>query len=102
MLPHIASEFSNPRRYHIQRLTGSSTHGRIIVDVGCNLGDFSIAAWQHNPDLHILCLEPMPVTYLYLRWNLHANGVALLTPAKFGAPGQPGGVLALQAAATAD
>jgi FkbM family methyltransferase len=73
-----------------------------MVDVGCNLGDATIAAWLANAALRVLCLEPMPITYLYLRWNLLANGVPSLTPEMFAAASTKGGVLALPAGASAD
>ena len=59
---------------------------------------------RQNPRLHILCVEPMPVTYVFLRWNLLANSVPRLTEEAFGRPAQGGvgGVLALQSAVTAD
>jgi len=105
MLPRLAREFSGVQRYRLASLQGDgngASAGAVVVDVGCNLGDFSIAAWRSNPSLHILCLEPMPATFLFLRWNLQANGVPLLTPSTFGMAGAKGGVLAMRAAATAD
>ena len=44
----------------------------------------------------------MPVTFVFLTWNLLANRVPLLTPAAFGSQRAQGGVLALNAAVTAD
>ena len=112
MLPRLADEFRHPARYRMDSLGGRDAASArpadgegvdVVVDVGCNLGDFSIAAWKQNPRLHILCLEPMPVTYVFLRWNLLANRVPLLSAQSFGAPhARRGGVLALQSAVTAD
>ena len=64
MVRKLVSEFGRESRYRLDRL--NQTRG-YMVDVGCNLGDASIAAWLTNPAMQILCLEPMPVTYLYLR-----------------------------------
>ena len=102
-LQRIERELVQPSRYRLSRLLSHHSFSRVVVDVGCNLGDFAIAAWQQDPSLKVLCLEPMPVTYVYLRWNLEANGVPLLSAARFAAPGQAsGGVLPLQAAVTSD
>eukprot|EP00928_Gymnodinium_smaydae_P066131 TRINITY_DN49190_c0_g1_i1.p1 TRINITY_DN49190_c0_g1~~TRINITY_DN49190_c0_g1_i1.p1 ORF type:complete len:314 (+),score=40.50 TRINITY_DN49190_c0_g1_i1:26-967(+) len=78
-----------------------------LMDVGANLGTFSLAAHAVNPKLKIIALEPMPITYLFLRWNLEANGVPSLTREQFyqkynKSSSQSGGVLALNAGATAD
>ena len=99
ILPRLANEFSDPTRYRTDRL---SVGQGVVVDIGCNIGDFSISAWKQNPRLHILCLEPMPVTYAFLIWNLLANGVPHLAPNAFGVAGAAGGVLPLRAAVTAD
>lgn len=106
MMPRLLREFSSSSRYRIHRSAQADTqqpdgHG-VMVDVGCNLGDATIAAWLANAALRVLCLEPMPITYLYLRWNLLANGVPSLTPEMFAAASTKGGVLALPAGASAD
>ena len=123
-LPRLAREFGKHARYNLERLrlrlarprssAGQTSH--IMVDIGCNLADVSIAAWLTNRALQILCLEPMPITFLYAQWNLVANGVRALTPSSFGRAAEDangaslgfrgwpvmGGVLALNMAATAD
>lgn len=111
MMPRLLREFDSARvgqRYRLERLAGPwvghGERGGVMVDVGCNLGDTTIAAWRLNPALRILCLEPMPITYLYLRWNLLANGVPALSPNAFSRAhaSRVGGVLALHAGASAD
>ena len=84
MLPRLAQEFGAGERrgYNLHRLRprrpnsiaanasinastyagrspAATTSSRVVVDIGCNLGDFTIAAWKTNPHLQILCLEPM-------------------------------------------
>ena len=88
ILSRIADEFSDPSRYRTDRI--NSGQG-VVVDIGCNIGDFAISAWKQNSRLHILCIEPMPVTYAFLIWNLLANGVPRLSPRSFGVAGAVGG-----------
>ena len=97
MVRKLVSEFGRESRYRLDRL--NKTRG-YMVDVGCNLGDASIAAWLTNPAMQVLCLEPMPVTYLYLLWNLQANRVPFIDENSFGS--HEGGLLALPFAATSD
>ncbi|KTD10910.1 methoxymalonyl CoA synthase [Legionella gratiana] len=45
--------------------------GSIIVDVGANIGIFSLFALQHcNYDAEIYCFEPIPMTFSCLQKNL--------------------------------
>ena len=52
----------------------------------------------------ILAVEPMPVTFVYLRWNLLANQIPLLAPEDFRSSRRTprGGVLPINAGATSD
>lgn len=78
--------------------------GSTVVDVGANIGDTSIQIHQLNPRARIVALEPVPTSYFYLRWNLLANHVPVLSESDFtGDSGLlEGGVLPLHAGATAD
>jgi FkbM family methyltransferase len=97
-LVRLPSEFHNDP-YKTNRLAGSPP-GKLVVDIGANLGAFTISAFLQNPKLRILALEPMPTTFLFLKWNLQSNSIPLLTEEEFRA-GHPG-VLALQRAVTKD
>ena len=68
--------------YHLKRLRG----GGLMVDIGSNLGDQSIAAHMWDPDLQIVAIEPVPFTFLFLLWNLHLNAVPTITIASVGVP----------------
>ena len=50
--------------------------GGVIVDVGSNLGDVAIAAATLHPEALVVGVEANPITYFYMRWNLHLNGLA--------------------------
>ena len=50
--------------------------GGVIVDVGSNLGDVAIAAATPHPEALVVGVEANPITYFYMRWNLHLNGLA--------------------------
>jgi FkbM family methyltransferase len=42
---------------------------RVIFDVGANQGDWAVIAHQLNPQAHIHCFEPSPVTFRLLERN---------------------------------
>lgn len=97
-LQRLPDEFAG-NVYNVNSLL-SENGSNPVIDIGANLGSFSIAAYGVNPKLRILALEPMPITYLFLRWNLEANGVPILTESEFYS-GRTG-VLAMNSGATAD
>jgi FkbM family methyltransferase len=53
--------------------------GDIIVDVGANIGGFSIPVALFNPGVRIIAFEPHPVTYKHLVINLNDNNVTNVT-----------------------
>lgn len=98
-LVRLPSEFSN-NVYGVNAL--STADGKDpVVDIGANLGTFSMAAFLKNPKLRILALEPMPITYFFLRWNLEANGIPVISKQEF-FDKNAYGVLAINAGATSD
>jgi FkbM family methyltransferase len=84
--------------YGIKRLKGISSG--TVIDIGGNLGVFTIGAALTNPNLQILACEPMPVTYFFLKWNLLVNHIPEVNESEFHS-GMPG-VLALRRAVTKD
>ena len=82
------------------KLGGSADSGGTVVDVGANLGDFSIYIAKLRPRMQILAVEPSPTTFAYLLWNLLLNGVPILRPHEFGVAGGRGGVLPLHRVAS--
>ena len=57
-----------------------ATDGRleVAIDVGANIGFFTIALSRLLPRAVVVALEPSPTTFFYLRWNLWLNRVPLL------------------------
>jgi FkbM family methyltransferase len=58
----------------------------LIFDYGANIGIAAVAAYLINTVgreregcVRVLALEPVPESYLFLRWNLLANGVPLIS-----------------------
>ena len=49
--------------------------GATVVDIGANLGYFTISVARLQPTLHILAVEPVPLTYFYFLWNCWINNV---------------------------
>jgi FkbM family methyltransferase len=71
-----------------------------MVDLGGNYGAVSIAAYKNNPaQLRGVAVEPIPSTYLLLRWNMKLNGVPALEEAELQA-GKRSGLLAINRALT--
>ena len=73
-----------------------------IVDIGANLGSFSILAHVMNPTATIISLEPNPMTYLFFRWNLILNCVPFVDDLKTADGARNRGVMPILAAATID
>jgi amino acid adenylation domain-containing protein/FkbM family methyltransferase len=49
--------------------------GSVVVDVGANIGLFSLWAAGHAPDVRVISVEPNPDVLPYLRTNLELYGV---------------------------
>ena len=100
---HTAQEdgvsWSANDEYQLERLSHAPADS-VVVDIGANIGDTAIQLYRANPGLRILSLEPVPETYFFMRWNLHANGVPLLRKEDFAQ--SSGGVLALFGGASRD
>lgn len=94
---HLPREFKHDP-YRAKRLKGASSG--TVVDIGSNLGIFTISVALANPKLQILAIEPVPLTYFFLKWNLLANHIPELSESDFRL-GKPG-VLAVHRAATND
>eukprot|EP00308_Calcidiscus_leptoporus_P001365 CAMPEP_0119365366 /NCGR_PEP_ID=MMETSP1334-20130426/12307_1 /TAXON_ID=127549 /ORGANISM="Calcidiscus leptoporus, Strain RCC1130" /LENGTH=313 /DNA_ID=CAMNT_0007381335 /DNA_START=25 /DNA_END=966 /DNA_ORIENTATION=+ len=81
------------------------TAGSTSLDVGANIGDTSIQILRLNPQARVVALEPVPITYLYMQWNLRVNWIPVLRPSDYPANGTVparGGVLPIHAGVTAD
>lgn len=74
----------------------------LLIDVGANVGDMTIAMAQLRPQKQVVALEPVPSTYFVLRLNLLLNNVTQLRGLEEIGPRGRAGVLALNAAVTGD
>jgi FkbM family methyltransferase len=73
----------------------------LIVDVGANIGDFSICGALMHPSVQVLAFEPSAETYFLVLWNLAANGIPALPLSDLGVAGRFG-VVALHGALSED
>ncbi len=48
-------------------------HPRMIVDCGANVGTAMSYFCQAYPDAHVLCIEPDPLSFSYLKHNVERN-----------------------------
>lgn len=57
---------------------------RMLLDIGANIGFYSISAAKAHPDLKIHAFEPMPKTYQYLARHVALNGISAIETHNFG------------------
>ena len=58
--------------YGLRKWVDASMTG-VVIDVGANMGEFSIAVARRAPRALVLTLEPVPPTYWILQLNLWLN-----------------------------
>lgn len=51
-----------------------------FIDVGANIGYYSVVAATCNPGLQVVSFEPLPSAYHYLRKNVYLNHLVNVTP----------------------
>jgi FkbM family methyltransferase len=68
-LPGTLAEVFVRRRY------GSVGSFRTIVDVGANVGSFTVYAAQSSPEARIFCYEPEEQNFRLLKQNIRINGL---------------------------
>jgi len=84
-------------------LKGGEVLNGTMIDVGSNIGMQAIVAAKFHRGMQVIALEPIPTTYFYLLWNMQLNGVRALTQLDLSTrPHGPGGILALNSAASRD
>lgn len=64
--------------------------GDVILDIGANIGLFTIAAAQAYPEAHIYAVEAMPHNYKNLCLNLQENGITNVTATQVAIAGHNG------------
>ena len=67
----------------------------IIVDIGANVGFFSIMMAKKFPNATIYALEPVEINFAFLNWNLGRNAITNVVPLNFGV-GDKTGLVELQ------
>jgi FkbM family methyltransferase len=53
---------------------------RTFLDVGANIGYYSLAAATLNPDVRVVSFEPLPSAFHFLHRNVEINGFTNVTP----------------------
>lgn len=67
-----------------------------MIDIGGNYGVVTIAAMKKYAEkLRVITVEPIPVTFFFLKWNLYLNSVPEIDQAAWNADKATAGVLAL-------
>lgn len=75
---------------------GTSSDILNMIDIGGNYGVVTIAAMRkYAKKLRVITVEPIPVTFFFLKWNLYINGVPEIDQSKWDSDKGTPGVLAL-------
>ena len=65
-----------PEKVEHDALLSLLTPGMVFVDIGANVGSYSVFVGSHlNGDVSLVALEPHPRTFQKLLFNLQANGL---------------------------
>ena len=56
------------------------TQSHTFLDIGANIGYYSVLAAALNPTVTVHSFEPLPAPFKYLQKNLQANGAQWVTP----------------------
>lgn len=75
--------------YQVRRLITGATSRNLIIDIGANVGIFSIYVAQTYPG-QVIAIEPIPGNVARLRANLEANGITNVTVMPVAAAGHDG------------
>ena len=62
----------------------------LIIDIGANIGSFTIDKIKNYPNSQIISVEPNPYCYHYLLHNLYLNDIPLISEGDIGNPNKPG------------
>ncbi len=69
----VADEVLIERVYQLERVPFTPD---LILDLGANIGLFTLLAAKQWPGAHLVCVEPHPTTFSFLCDNLALNGVS--------------------------
>ncbi|MGI9354894.1 MAG: FkbM family methyltransferase [Rhizobiaceae bacterium] len=64
-----------PERVEHEALLPLIEPGMVFVDIGANIGSYSIFVGSRSPEATLLAFEPHPRTHQKLRFNLQINGL---------------------------
>ncbi len=60
---------------HADMMNALVREGSTVLDVGANIGFYTISLARQVPSATVVAFEPVPATFAYLRENLELNGV---------------------------
>lgn len=67
--------FSAYEPFESQILKILSSNAQTVIDIGANIGWFSLNFAKHNPSARIISFEPLPSAYDYLERNITLNNL---------------------------
>ena len=68
-----------PERGEMAALEAFLLPGATFVDIGANIGAWTLHAVRACPGLRVIAVEPHPETFRMLAYNLQANGIGAVT-----------------------
>jgi Met-10+ like-protein len=84
-----------PNSSEAKMILGLSSNCPLFVDIGANVGVWTLALAAAHPNAHVYCLEPAPDTFNVLRNNIALNRLRNISAAQL-AVSDSGGVLTFQ------
>lgn len=63
----------------IDFIVGRIEKGKVLLDLGANIGAISIPVCKRRTDISIICVEAAPWLFEYLKYNIEANGMNHVT-----------------------
>ena len=79
---HLQREMRGDR-YNVRDGFLQRSSNGVVVDVGANLGYFTLTVAKLYPQMRVIAVEPTPPTFFFLTLNLHLNRVRRLSPTAF-------------------
>ncbi|MBF0525972.1 MAG: FkbM family methyltransferase [Deltaproteobacteria bacterium] len=84
LIPIEILNFGSYETEELRLVEALITDNSVILDIGANIGWYSLNLSLGRPKITIHAFEPIPGTYAYLTKNLKANGITRVTPHNFG------------------
>lgn len=90
LAPLDALNFGGYEQEELSMMLKLTATAKVMLDVGANIGLYSINLSKRNAGLHIYAFEPLPRTFEYLNRNINLNGAERIKTLRMGLSEQVG------------